>query len=433
MSETNSNGGPQAMSETNIYNVPKGNWDELCRRLEKLTRRAKKLGKKTPVLNKIGEFNKVIDQKKGLVRTYYQCTIQSERVCVDDWDFLATIELGDTEIGLVVNRVPNMLSDIDIPQEFRKTTNYCSHCQKNVRRNNVYVVRHQKTHQWQQVGKNCLSDFIGGRDPEDIVKTMQMLIDFQSLCSGSQSDGFFGVSNYNYYLSLHSTLTFTNFVIQKKGWLSKTKANQLAMDGEYKTPTAGLINEAYFVIPKDQSRVVQQLIEDYDSLSTEDKEKLEVKVESAIEWARNIKEGDCNDYLNNLRILCSKDSFDRKHLGYVTSVLIAYDMANNKVVEKKEKPKSIHVGTIGKKEKFEVKVTHILFWPNQWGGTYAFMMEDKDGNKLIWKSSKVVDMESGHWYTITGSVKAHNEYKGMGQTELSRCKILGQIGEPSGK
>lgn len=49
-------------------------------------------------------------------------------------------------------------------------------------------------------------------------------------------------------------------------------------------------------------------------------------------------------------------------------------------------------------------------------------MTTEDGNILIWKTGK--------WFgddfdvtTITGTVKAHNEFRGVKQTELTRCKL----------
>lgn len=37
---------------------------------------------------------------------------------------------------------------------------------------------------------------------------------------------------------------------------------------------------------------------------------------------------------------------------------------------------------------------------------------------------KTADFEVGHKYLMKGTVKAHNEYKGVKQTVITRCKVL---------
>lgn len=46
---------------------------------------------------------------------------------------------------------------------------------------------------------------------------------------------------------------------------------------------------------------------------------------------------------------------------------------------------------------------------------------DKNGNVLVWKTG-YQDMEEGKFYTVTGTIKEHNEYSGEKQTVLTRCK-----------
>lgn len=421
--------------ETNkVYEVPEGNWTELCKRLEKLTRRAVKIGKPVPILNQIGEVTKPVEGKKGLVRTYYQCTIEAEPVCINGFDFVGKIELGDSEIGLIIDKVPNMLPELDIPQEFRKTTNYCSHCQKSVRRNNVYILRNQITGEWSQVGKNCLSLYLGGVDPENIVKYMETLINFDSLVSGAQSSDFFGIGGGQDSLDLQTVLTFTNFVIQKNGWLSRTKVKELSDEGIYnKVATANIVEEAYFIIPPYQSDVVKSLIHDYDQLSENDKDQLSRKAESAIEWARNLKEEDLNDYLQNLKILCSKDSFNRKYLGYVCSVIITYENTTGRLERLKEQAESnkklVHIGTVGARGSFQLMVKDIKYWPSSFGVITAIFFEDKDRNRILWKASSDPNLNVGSWYDVAAMVKEYSDYKGISQTLVTRAKINGEIGK----
>lgn len=54
------------------------------------------------------------------------------------------------------------------------------------------------------------------------------------------------------------------------------------------------------------------------------------------------------------------------------------------------------------------------------GETYINKMKDIEGNVFIWKTGKSL---SGN-VTLSGTVKAHEEYNGVKQTILTRCKVL---------
>lgn len=54
---------------------------------------------------------------------------------------------------------------------------------------------------------------------------------------------------------------------------------------------------------------------------------------------------------------------------------------------------------------------------------YTFMYGE---NVLVWMTSSYKDIEVGDHYILTGTVKSHDEYKGVKQTKLSRCIIKGE-------
>jgi hypothetical protein len=412
------------------YAVPESNFAKLCERLDKLTRRARKLGKAVPVLTKVGEHTEVVDQKKVLLRNYYDVVIESEPVCVADYDFVAKIELGDSEVGLVISRCPGVLEGVDIPLEYRKTTNYCTHCKKNVHRNSVFIIRHRITGDWAQIGRQCLGLYLGGVDPEDVVKQMECLINFDALCAGAQDPSYFGFNNQCDRLDLENTLNFVGFAIKKLGWLSRSKSRELAEQEIYKNATADIVHSAYFTPKRDQSEVVKTLVSDYDEIDESEKQKLSEEVEKALVWIRSTDDEQNSDYLHNLFICCSGETFDRKHLGIVSSLLVAYNYTNGLIEKKKiEQATSNHIGTVGARDTFRLKVVNLVETQSQWGAKTGVMFVDEQGNKLVWWASKTVDVEVGTTYEVVGKVKKHTEYKGVNQTELSHCKVVGAIGQ----
>lgn len=54
---------------------------------------------------------------------------------------------------------------------------------------------------------------------------------------------------------------------------------------------------------------------------------------------------------------------------------------------------------------------------------YIHTFKDADGNKLIWKTNRGVQLEQGASVQLAGTIKEHSEYKGEKQTFLIRCKI----------
>ena len=93
-----------------------------------------------------------------------------------------------------------------------------------------------------------------------------------------------------------------------------------------------------------------------------------------------------------------------------------------------------HVGTVKERGTFELELEFATSWDGYYGTTHLYVFRDQDGNKLTWKTGRPVWVElpadlgsqlaeKGDRYLVTGTVKAHSEYKGTAQTELTRCKV----------
>ena len=63
-------------------------------------------------------------------------------------------------------------------------------------------------------------------------------------------------------------------------------------------------------------------------------------------------------------------------------------------------------------------------YETEWGSTTCvYKMTDGQGHIFIWKTSKYLPHEETHGALMTGTVKAHSEYSGEKQTDLTRCKV----------
>lgn len=89
----------------------------------------------------------------------------------------------------------------------------------------------------------------------------------------------------------------------------------------------------------------------------------------------------------------------------------------------KVESKSEFIGEVKDKVSCSVKEFKCLTsWETQWGVTFLYEFITEEGNILIWKTGKWIDDEA-EITAISGTVKAHNEFRGIKQTELTRCKV----------
>ena len=59
----------------------------------------------------------------------------------------------------------------------------------------------------------------------------------------------------------------------------------------------------------------------------------------------------------------------------------------------------------------------------RFGWTQLVKFEDANGNILQWWTAVEIKAEVGDYVLLTGTVKAHDEYKGVKSTTVTRCKI----------
>lgn len=107
------------------------------------------------------------------------------------------------------------------------------------------------------------------------------------------------------------------------------------------------------------------------------------------------------------------------------------------------KTESEYVGEVGKRLELAVTLVRTAHYEQRsFSGygtttTYIYIMSDDAGNTLTWKTTSMLDKEvhkngichyvpimDGDTFTIKGTVKEHNTYKGEKQTILTRCKVI---------
>jgi hypothetical protein len=398
--------------------IPVMNLPKLGKKLDTLSKKAVKLGLppiECTALDTIslltkgpGKDPRVLTQILGLVE------IKGQAPKVDGWTFVATIDHMHSEP--LIRPVPGY----EVPDVYQKARAWqCDHCNTMRRRKETFVIMNEEG-EFQAVGRNCLGDFLGGKDPKRIANYMQWI---HKGDHGLGWDGHFRCDA----TDLHTFVAWGFAAVDEYGWVSKQKARESQEAAE----TAYERDESY------QGRILTATASQADLqmhwragmekhytrlVLTDDHTK---KAEEAIEFCKTLKgEG---DFVRALQII-SKDGFFRpKEDGFAAAIVVCWlkEFVWSKQ-PKKEKINSQHLGKKGERITAKVKVRFLRSIPNQFtgGSTLIHNMIDENSNVIVWFCNGE-GFEEGQELTIAGKVKAHNEYNGTAQTVLTYVKAVG--------
>jgi hypothetical protein len=216
--------------------------------------------------------------------------------------------------------------------------------------------------------------------------------------------------------SLADFLVYTAASIRMSGWTSRTKARD---SFDSKRATADNVMAVMF---PGTHHTMRELAQAFRTAITDADRKLAA---AALAHADETLTVDANlsDYEHNLRVVVIGGIVTHRMAGIAASLIGWYERAMGVVRERARTAESAHVGTVGKREVFKLSLVKVFTYETGFGMTHLYRFEDAAGNVLIWKSSKDLEIESGVTYNVTGTVKAHDEYKGTKQTVITRCKV----------
>ena len=167
---------PAEEFKTRTFKIPEGNMRLFEERLNKLIKRSKKLnsepiGFKTlnTILVPITEYG----EETGGFETYFEIEVTGTAPKLEGWDFIGTIDHNRDDSGKVVNLLRNVPGK-SIPHKYHDVGTNCDHCGKNIYRKDTFIV--EKDGDTKQVGRSCLKDFLGHKNPEQVAQYAQFVI-----------------------------------------------------------------------------------------------------------------------------------------------------------------------------------------------------------------------------------------------------------------
>lgn len=275
---------------------------------------------------------------------------------------------------------------------------HCDHCNTIRPRKRVYLLL-QGT-QLSAIGSSCLNQFLGIPNAEQLLDWVTAAE--QTLRTAEGSDTYWAGQSAPIYYSAERLMAATIFCVGFYGWVTAEKGDSLN-----KATTASVVESTYW------NRTDPQLGEDIDAHRH--------KAAKAIAWLRSDQFQPSSNFEHSLRDAWQHDYLSTNNTSTLVWAYRCYERAMEKQA-KAEKAVSAHVGQI--KERFTVEVVYAQWFvfETAYGYNYLYRFVDKAGNVLVWKTAKFVELPEGD-FTITATVKAHEEYKGEKQTKVLRVVI----------
>ena len=317
----------------------------------------------------------------GIYCTFIEVQIDGNMPKIAGWQFLARIE-HMSEGHNIVHTYPG--ADL-IDKKYWVVAPNCDHCNTQRRRKDTFIVT--DGHETLQVGSSCIKDFLG----HDMPSNFGSLFVTEDFCEEFKEKW----PRIEPEWDLLDVLSMTSAVIREFKWVGSSAA--------YNDPSLFATKDRVFIqmsereiIPIDSDQEVAK---------------------KAIKWVEDFLVTDTN-YLENLSAIVKIGYIRERSFGLACSILISY----YRTIEKESK-NSQWVGEIGVRQEFTIVVKSLNFIDNQYGGLDVYRMEDLSGNILVWFSTQGSIMEKDKNYTIVGTVKKHDEYKGTKQTNINRVKV----------
>lgn len=406
-----------------VYRVPDENLHGLEQRVAKINRRAAKLDVEPvhfDVTSETWELVRRSDTTGEVIEVvpHTFVVVGAQVVKLAGWRFAATIE--HDEEGNIIRQVPGVEADLS---EYRTAAPWCFHCRTTRRRIDTFVVLHDDGHT-EQVGRNCLVDFLGS-SAKGAAAQAEWLHDLFAALDDAEDAGVAGARGVS-TVGLEEFLTHVALEIREHRWVSRGVARDYGYGATADIAASNLdkcrrVGYAPARWDRDEYHVLPE---------PRDAEMARV----AIEWARAtwcetpIDERD--DFEHNMAVAVVHDYVPTRRLGLAAYAVQGYLKTIEETVRREAAAVSEFVGTVGERLRgLRVKVARVVAIADRYsfdGGTkplYTFV--DEGGNSLKWfASANAPELAAGEEYLLTGTVKRHEDDAKFGKaTIITRCKV----------
>lgn len=380
------------------YCIPQENLASLQAKLEIINSKAAKYGF-SPYVLVVGEVELQthhIDSETFVI-PYVNISLTGTEIKLNGYEIVGMADITN-EQGNIVNTFGTQSEEITAFLYMCK--GHCDHCHIKQRRYTVFALRNERGI-LSQVGKSCLKLY-AGINGNDLAAYAECLKSF-NMSDYDELDDMPGRSRT--YLSTEEYLSYVHAVIQKYGWISRATSEEKMQESTAITAIVELESK------KSNLDVTEDDIK---------------KAKEAIEWIKEQTVSTSNEYMSNLKNLCSAPSFHRKYIGYVASLYAAYNKATEKARQDNVKVISQHIGEVDDKlVGLHVKCLSVSYFEQRYGrvtSTQSVRTAILDNGNIVKWFGGTVNIEKNEETIINGKVKGHDFYNGENQTLLTLVK-----------
>lgn len=378
-------------TEPTVYLIPAANLESLRAKVEKIARRAARLGADlsdaTPITLVVGErvleeVTEHVEDDCGIarevkrLREFYRCTVTGAAPRLAGWTFVATLQ--HEQAGTILRTVPGTTADLSA---YRDAAPACDHCRANRRRGDTFVVRHEDG-TLKQVGRQCVADFLGGRSPDAAARYAELLIELHGAM-----DEFLGGGRGEYISTAADYLALVACAIRTEGWVSRTLAQDTgkpATSGRAwssRFPHPGM-RRADILVPEQQDRDLAA---------------------AALAWAATaLDRPGLSDFEHNLRVALAEGTVRLRTCGIVAALIQTYLRALGQERQRAARAAEVNVAAPTGRVEFEGQVVKFAAKNSDFGG-YAITVkvETPEGVWLAWGTAP----RGVLWETLPGGAQ----------------------------
>ena len=391
------------MTDENLFKVPAPNVGGFEKRVEKLNRRAKKLGLDPLTLTDEGE---VVEHEKRIlpsgrevtvVRHYRNMRLTGQRPKLNGWTMLGSVQHDTGAEGTmnVLQAAPGQ----EIPEIYRNAACVCDHCNTKRRRRETFIIQGHGT--IRQIGRNCLQDFLGSDvSPKGIAWYYET---WHAVTSGNIN----GRNDSTDYVGVVEFLAAAHRAIRAYGFVSKTAI----MNGAPGLSTAGVAWGVLFPKPRDENVLK---IEDQDYEAAAD----------VLEWLRNevAQRSNLHGYLANL-VAATQGGWTRmKNAGLLASAFRARENEERSARENEErrqaaanreqrwaeersKESNDYLGKVKDRIEGEFKVLYVREHEGDWGPWFSMGLKDATGNQAVLTGTRTPNVDVDDTIRLRATIK----------------------------
>jgi hypothetical protein len=396
---------------TMIYAIYEEFYADVEKKLNRIAKKCKKHGNDFTFEIKGEEIREKFNTELNRTECYKFILVNVDGTAkIDNWECIAVLE--NHEVGNIIRRIN---TEINIPQRFKHTENFCEHCNSKRQRNNLYVIHNTETDEWKQVGGSCLKLYTGGLNMEYVTAYMDGITELEEF------DGIVGHGKAYYHIN--EILSYAVEVIEKAGYFNA----QSNIPTKYIVSTLmhNTLEKSIEIINKDFANARIDMRFDYNDFH---KKGTAITIEKIISHYKNVE--DSGEFIHNVKVMLNEEYVLAKNFGFLCYLPQGYANHIQREIKKAERIKTEYFGEVGKRYKDKViqNITLITSWESQWGYTYVYKIILEDNSVLTWKTSNGIYLDRNEEFDkISFTVKEHKEYKGEKQTEITRCNVTKKI------